>query len=551
LPLTAHAIALVGSGRDAGGSLLAFEGGNLKLGFGSSVSNVALSTASFPVLEIGAGASAETIRASTSHTSGFLVGLSPHGSESTLRNAILTLPTGGSDSGTGVVANTSVGGGIALASDVEVTAPTGIELDGEVGKGQSVLQRAIARGGRCLAANATNFVSDLLCLPASTTAPAISVFGDLDLRQATVIGSGPIGLETVGSSGARTATVHGSIVRGFAADFQTNTGGTIAVDTSDFHNAVAVTPGAGNVDLEPQFLNSGGGDYRLGPSSPLVGLAGTLPIQPNESPTDVGGRPRIVGGKRDMGAFERQPIQPSITASPNPVSVGQAVTFSAAGSSYLEGPISSYQWDLEGNGSFATSTGVTPTVIHTYTTPGAVTVTVRVSASDGSVATQSVVLNVIQALAPVAAPPTATIATISHLSETNKTFAPTQTSTPLSGQTASRRRSKRHPRGTTFSFALDQIAAVAVKIEREDSGRRVGHTCKASSKRLRHRPKCTRYSTVATLARQGHAGINRVGFTGRIRGGALKPGRYRAVFTATDAAGTSAPRTITFTIVAQ
>jgi hypothetical protein len=339
LPLTAHAIALVGSGREAGGTTLTFEGAPLRLGAGSSVSNAALSTTSFPALEILGGASAETLRISTTYTSGFVVGLFPHGGESALRNAILTLPVGGGASEVGVDTNTSVGGGDALVSDVEVTAPTGIELNGEVGVGKSVVQRAATHGGRCLASNATNIVSDLLCLPASATNDAISVAGELDLRQATVVGVGLHGVETAGSSGTRTAHVHGSIVRGFGTDFVTNSGGTIAIDTSDFHSSVGITAGAGNVDLEPQFL--GAGDYRLALGSPLIGLAGTLPIQPDESSTDVGGRPRIVGGSRDMGAFEHQLIQPSITASANPVTVGQPVTFSAAGSSYLESAIAS------------------------------------------------------------------------------------------------------------------------------------------------------------------------------------------------------------------
>ena len=49
--------------------------------------------------------------------------------------------------------------------------------------------------------------------------------------------------------------------------------------------------------------------------------------------------------------------------------------------------------------------------------------------------------------------------------------------------------------------------------------------------------------------RTAHAGLNTVPFTGRIRGKALKPGRYQAVFTATNAAGTSGPQAIAFTIV--
>jgi hypothetical protein len=247
-----------------------------------------------------------------------------------------------------------------------------------------------------------------------------------------------------------------------------------------------------------------------------------------------------------MGAFERQLIQPSITASANPVTVGQPVAFSAAGSSYLESAIASYQWDLEGNGTFATGTGASPTLTHTYTTPGTVTVTVRVSAPDGSSAQQSLVLSVI----PAPALPHATIATIGHLSETNKRFAPEHASTPLNGRAASRRR-KRAPRGTTFSLALDQAATIKVGIERLGSGRRVHRSCRTSNKRLRHRPRCTRYAPVATLTREGHAGTNKIPFTGRIGAKTLRPGRYRAVFTATDAAGASAPRTITFTLVAR
>ena len=62
---------------------------------------------------------------------------------------------------------------------------------------------------------------------------------------------------------------------------------------------------------------------------------------------------------------------------------------------------------------------------------------------------------------------------------------------------------------------------------------------------------CTRTITIATLRRTGHAGLNKVAFTGRIRGKALKPGRYQAVFTATDAADASRARSLGFTIVSR
>jgi len=53
------------------------------------------------------------------------------------------------------------------------------------------------------------------------------------------------------------------------------------------------------------------------------------------------------------------------------------------------------------------------------------------------------------------------------------------------------------------------------------------------------------------LTRSARAGTNTVRFSGRIRRRALRPGHYQAVFTATDSAGTSPPKTLRFTIVSR
>ena len=50
---------------------------------------------------------------------------------------------------------------------------------------------------------------------------------------------------------------------------------------------------------------------------------------------------------------------------------------------------------------------------------------------------------------------------------------------------------------------------------------------------------------------QRNAGFNKLPFSGRIRGKPLKPGDYRAVFTATSAGGTSDPKTLSFRLVAR
>jgi uncharacterized delta-60 repeat protein len=137
--------------------------------------------------------------------------------------------------------------------------------------------------------------------------------------------------------------------------------------------------------------------------------------------------------------------------------------------------------------------------------------------------------------------------TISALSETNSTFRVGNSSTPLTGQASA----KRHKRGTTFAFRLDQAATVKIAIQTKAHGRRVGRSCRANSRRLRHKHRCTRTITVATLVRSAHAGLNKVPFSGRIRGKALTPGRYQAMFTVAGSAGAAASETLSFTIVSR
>jgi hypothetical protein len=136
-------------------------------------------------------------------------------------------------------------------------------------------------------------------------------------------------------------------------------------------------------------------------------------------------------------------------------------------------------------------------------------------------------------------------ATISALGETNSIFTVGPSSTSLTGQTAA----KRHKQGTVFSFQLHDSATVQVALQTNAPGRRVRRSCRAASRRLRNRPRCTRTITIATLTRSAHAGLNKVAFSGRIPGKALKPGRYRAAFTAIDGAGSAPPRSLSFTVV--
>ncbi len=88
-------------------------------------------------------------------------------------------------------------------------------------------------------------------------------------------------------------------------------------------------------------------------------------------------------------------ITPSLTVSPNPASLAQNVTFSAAASTDVSGPITDYKWDLDGNGTYETDTGSTPSVTTTFSTAGAHTVSVKESDGAGNTITKTVIENIV------------------------------------------------------------------------------------------------------------------------------------------------------------
>jgi alpha-tubulin suppressor-like RCC1 family protein/uncharacterized protein YecT (DUF1311 family) len=114
------------------------------------------------------------------------------------------------------------------------------------------------------------------------------------------------------------------------------------------------------------------------------------------------------------------------------------------------------------------------------------------------------------------------------------------------------RPSKHHkPTGTTFSYTLNEPAAVTLVFTQKHPGRILPHRCQAPTKRNHNKPRCTRTLTIATLTATGHAGPNHLPFKGRIpRANTLAPGTYTLVITAHAFGSTSRPRTLTFTILA-
>jgi hypothetical protein len=126
------------------------------------------------------------------------------------------------------------------------------------------------------------------------------------------------------------------------------------------------------------------------------------------------------------------------------------------------------------------------------------------------------------------------------LSESNGVFAPVGV----------RLSAARVQRGTRFRYRLSEASTVRISIFRIKRGRRVGRRCLRATFRRRHRPRCTRSIKKGTLRAPGKEGRNSKFFSGRIRGTALRRGKYKAVFRATDSAGNkSRRRTLRFRII--
>ena len=111
-------------------------------------------------------------------------------------------------------------------------------------------------------------------------------------------------------------------------------------------------------------------------------------------------------------------------------------------------------------------------------------------------------------------------------------------------------RKRQPPRGTTFSFSLNEQAGVTLTFTQVVKGRKVGKKCVATTRRNRKRKACNRTVTVGHLAFTGHAGLDKVRFEGRFSARQkLKPGPYTVTIQAANSTGPSAPTALRFTIV--
>jgi len=541
--LASDSVDLVGSGSGYGGTMIdATLARALDIGAGSSARS----------LRVRSSAAAEAIRArpgavlsdlAVEETAAGANGITvtgPGTAAVTASGLTILLP----DAGTGAAINsTTVPTAPLSVADTTVRAPSGLLTAGAV-----TLERVtlLATGGFGIDANGGGLVASSSVIRAlGSGTVAIRVRGGAGgiLRNLTLDGSlatGASGAVTVAGAGS-IADVRAVAARGFAAALSVAGGGVLRIADSDVEaTGIGVgvdTSGGGMVDADPRWRDQLAGDFRLRSGSPLVDAAATPPAVVGESPTDRDGHPRAVDGdgdgiaRRDIGAYERRPPVARITFR-SPASAGSSITLDGENSTYPDGEIVGYRWDLDGNGSYETDTGADPRAVTKYLAPDRVVVRLQVIGGDGATATTAKTLIIVDST-----PPRFVDASMSPTR-----FAPGNASTAL---TATRK-------GTTFSYQLTEIATLQVKILRVVTGRVIGGVCRAGTK-ARAGTACQLFATVATLVRRHQAPVpQKLVFTGRLGGKPLTPGTYVAVLRGADPSGNiSAERRLLFRVVAR
>jgi hypothetical protein len=108
-------------------------------------------------------------------------------------------------------------------------------------------------------------------------------------------------------------------------------------------------PGDGNIDADPHFINPVSCDYHLLPDSPCIDAGDPNYIaEPNE--TDLDDKPRIIGGRIDMGAYEYSPpISAAVRIVPRTINLQSKGKWIAA---YIRLPEDYNVTDIEPNSIF-------------------------------------------------------------------------------------------------------------------------------------------------------------------------------------------------------
>jgi hypothetical protein len=226
-----------------------------------------------------------------------------------------------------------------------------------------------------------------------------------------------------------------------------------------------------------------------------------------------------------VAGFDASPPTLSSVSIPDSGIAGNALLFSAAASD-IWSPVS-IGWGFSDGGAGAGSP-----LSHVFAAPGAYAATVTATDGVGNSTSQTKQLAI---------------------------SAPTQTANPTASANPDRvapvisgmavRPSKFRKRAKV-AYGLSEAAKVTFKVERVLPGRKVGRRCAAPNHKNRSRKRCTRYVPMkGSLSQNGKAGANTLTLNRRFGGRNLPAGAYRLIARATDAAGNTAIKRVSFKIM--
>jgi hypothetical protein len=490
------------------------------------------------------------------------------------------ITTSGPDSSTSTLDHVTIGGAwtgnalfgghnVTVTDSRLVTGPTATNAPGYLaGPGTAFFQRTVVQAGN---PNATGpVISDShgdVILDSSEVVGGSGVYtsggGSGESHTLTIasstIDAGVLGnrdaattypdvtVEGQGSGTAMTARIDGSILAE-APKSLAGGGGTASVtctNTDVANTAQAASPTAGSIDcasgsngntftasLSALFANAAP-DYTLNPSSTAVDSvpesAIVLPAGLTASSTDLAGATRVVNGVgtcgaavRDKGALElsgHSGVVPVATiGAPAGASAGTPVAFAGSAPNEPSGTTLTFDWQFS-DGASASGQNVS----HAFAGAGAASATLTVTAPGSCIGRATAALSISPA------PPAIDVITSLNIAP-SAFFARPRGPSVLAAA--------KRTYGAIVRYTGSQAATTTFTVQHPTAGRRQGKSCRKPNRKNRRAKACTRYIRVGSFKHVDKSGLTHFRFTGRVKGRALKAGRYRLQAIPRNLAGT-------------